>query len=355
MRAACWFAAAAIALASVATAQNEARPAGDIEFDIIETDFGSILDDKVVHAEFTFTNKGDAPLTIKSMSSTCGCTKPELVGHQPISSDGKFDAKFEPGATGTIRVGFKPVGKSGNQDQAVTITTDDPDEPTVRLVIKAVVTPVVVVEPFQLALGNIPSGEPKTWTITVTGYAEGFRATRLALGGLEGFTTRTLETVDVETPHGPARRTTIEIIYEGGGQPGPITGYGLIRTTDPKRRFTGVAYTGNILGNLYAMPAIVNAGTQVAKRSSNPVTLRVHHREGKPFNIVEVREQSISGALPVNFEATPSPDNPGIVDVRLNIRAPGKVGVFDGSIWIKSDIEGEPDIEVKYRGTVADQ
>lgn len=67
-----------------------------------------------VQTEFTFTNDGDRPVTIKSAQTSCGCTKPQFPT-KPIA----------PGATGKIAVGYR---RSGAQQQLsqITVTTDEP-------------------------------------------------------------------------------------------------------------------------------------------------------------------------------------------------------------------------------------
>lgn len=66
-----------------------------IEWNGTDYDFGKILKNKPVSAEFTFRNPGMIPLVISSVKPSCGCTVADYP-KQPIP----------PGGTGTIKVTY---------------------------------------------------------------------------------------------------------------------------------------------------------------------------------------------------------------------------------------------------------
>lgn len=105
---------------------NAAKPV--MTFQQTEHDFGTIDQSKKVQHTFTFTNTGQAPLVIESATATCGCTVPEWP-KEPIL----------PGKTGSIKVEYDPVGRSGQQSKQITITANT--EPSVnQLTIRTNVT-----------------------------------------------------------------------------------------------------------------------------------------------------------------------------------------------------------------------
>ena len=61
---------------------------------------------------FTFTNVGDAPLIIKDIKSTCGCTVPK-----------KPEAPIMPGQKGEIQVSYD-TKKSGGFSKAITVISN---------------------------------------------------------------------------------------------------------------------------------------------------------------------------------------------------------------------------------------
>lgn len=94
-----------IAMLSVFTAWAVCYAGGKEEINFAETvyDFGTVkADHKPVTHEYEFTNISDVPLTILSVSASCGCTRP------------KYDPKpVQPGKSGKIKVTFLPKGQRG--------------------------------------------------------------------------------------------------------------------------------------------------------------------------------------------------------------------------------------------------
>ena len=81
---------AVLAFSAVSFAQK-----GIVKFAKSENDFGKIEQGKPVSYVFEFTNTGDAPLVIKDVRSTCGCTVPTKPT-EPImpGKTGKIDVKY---------------------------------------------------------------------------------------------------------------------------------------------------------------------------------------------------------------------------------------------------------------------
>lgn len=102
---------------------NEGKPV--IEFSKIVHDFGRIQEGEKVACVFTFENKGDADLLIKSATTSCGCTVPE------------FDDKpIPPGGSGNVEVVFDSAYRTGIQNKTIVIRSNA-SRPAVVLKIKA--------------------------------------------------------------------------------------------------------------------------------------------------------------------------------------------------------------------------
>ncbi|HSR17465.1 MAG TPA: DUF1573 domain-containing protein [Ignavibacteriaceae bacterium] len=97
-----------------------------IYFNESEHDFGTIKEGKVVDYLFKFSNKGDAPLKIKNVKTSCGCTA-ALVSSKTI----------EPGNEGTLKVELNTKDRSGKMSRSITISSNDPAEPNKVLLISA--------------------------------------------------------------------------------------------------------------------------------------------------------------------------------------------------------------------------
>lgn len=92
-----------------------AKGKAEITFDTTAYDFGTIKENGgKVTAVYQFTNTGDEPLTIVTVSNGgCGCTKPDFP-----------KAPIAPGAKGEIKVTFQPKGRSGEFNRSVKVKTN---------------------------------------------------------------------------------------------------------------------------------------------------------------------------------------------------------------------------------------
>lgn len=91
----------------------QAQPVNDptvMSFAQMKHDFGTINQNTENEYVFNFTNEGDKPLIIETANGSCGCTVPEFP-KEPIA----------PGATGEIRVMYKPGKQKGLQNKTVTV------------------------------------------------------------------------------------------------------------------------------------------------------------------------------------------------------------------------------------------
>jgi hypothetical protein len=120
-------------------------------------DSGTVAQGVVVDAVFDLINEGDAMLTVKAVRPTCGCTVAD------------FDREIAPGATGKIKAKLDTKDFSGPISKSILVMTDDPQDPTVTLVIKADVRPFVEILPRPLVRFNAVQHEPMNQTFIVVG------------------------------------------------------------------------------------------------------------------------------------------------------------------------------------------
>ncbi len=99
-----------------------------IKFDKLVHDFGSIQQDTVVKAAFTFKNTGGSVLVIDRVKTSCGCTNTMLSKKE-----------LKPGEQGTLEIAFDSAGYSGKVTRTITVFTNDPENKEVKLKIIATV------------------------------------------------------------------------------------------------------------------------------------------------------------------------------------------------------------------------
>ena len=130
---------------SVLFAQNknsEAKPV--IEFEFTTHDFGKVYQGKSVSYEFSFSNKGKAPLVLSNVQPGCGCTTPEWP-KEPIM----------PGQKSKIKAIYNPGTYKGKFGKGITVYSNA-DNGTVQLTIKGNVEeiPTEPQSPVKLDVGG---------------------------------------------------------------------------------------------------------------------------------------------------------------------------------------------------------
>ena len=90
-----------------------------------EVSFGQMNQSEKFEHEFVLSNSGNSTLFIRKIKSSCGCTAalPEKM-------------QIEPGDSVKIKTVFNSAGKRGNQNQSITIITNDPKRSNLVLRIK---------------------------------------------------------------------------------------------------------------------------------------------------------------------------------------------------------------------------
>ncbi|MGI8435314.1 MAG: DUF1573 domain-containing protein [Chthoniobacterales bacterium] len=105
-------------------------------------------------ANFKYTNKTAKTINIKNVRTSCGCTVAALKKNS-----------VAPGEAGEVTATFKIGGRTGTQQKAITVETDDPAQPTVGLVLKAVIPETVLVQPPFVAWESGEAAKAKTITV----------------------------------------------------------------------------------------------------------------------------------------------------------------------------------------------
>lgn len=89
-------------VAGIATAQ--AQKTAKMEFKSETFDYGEIKKGSDGIGYFEFTNTGDAPLVIKDVKSSCGCTVPKKPENPILPGEtGKIEIKYDTSRVGPIR------------------------------------------------------------------------------------------------------------------------------------------------------------------------------------------------------------------------------------------------------------
>lgn len=90
--------------------------------------FGTIKQGEVANTAFTLTNTGKSDLIIRKTKASCGCT---VV--QPDKT------VIKPGESAEIKASFNSKGRKGKQSKNIDVTTNDPNNPVIKLKITGTV------------------------------------------------------------------------------------------------------------------------------------------------------------------------------------------------------------------------
>ncbi len=125
------------ALGQAAAAATPNADGPRIKFSETVFDFGKIKASEPVRHEYIVTNTGNAVLDITGVQPGCpGCTTAL-----------PWDLTVQPGKTGKIPIQFNPLGFSGPVNKSVTVTCNDPTQPTHVLQFRAHVWQPIDVQP----------------------------------------------------------------------------------------------------------------------------------------------------------------------------------------------------------------
>jgi hypothetical protein len=124
-------------------------PAPVISFDKTHHDFGKIGHDQKVYYRSKVMNKGSAPLQIKEIRPSCGCSY-SMVGQWSLA----------PGEETFIEVHFDPTGLIGNVHKSLSVLSDDPANPDILLTFEASVTHEIMPSTTAIFFHDVPRGGP---------------------------------------------------------------------------------------------------------------------------------------------------------------------------------------------------
>jgi len=92
--------------------ENQDAKNDSIVFEKLVHDYGTIKQGGDGNTEFVFTNKGESPLVLKNVRSSCGCTVPSWP-REPIA----------PGETGSIKVKYN-TARVGSFSKSITVSSN---------------------------------------------------------------------------------------------------------------------------------------------------------------------------------------------------------------------------------------
>lgn len=120
-------------------------------------DFGEAVSPSIVEHDYILRNDGDTSLEILSVRASCGCTA--VNASQNI---------VPPGQTASIHARLDLAGRTGLQMKTISVTSNDPQSPSLQLVLRGTAVPPFSLNPPALYFGRLDSAEGRVRTLELT-------------------------------------------------------------------------------------------------------------------------------------------------------------------------------------------
>jgi hypothetical protein len=279
MKHSCLLLAIAALLATTAVAQEVVEGTPKLVIPTKIQDLGTVAQGQTVDADFKLRNEGDVPLVIKAVRPTCGCTVAD------------FDKEIAPGGEGWVRSKLDTTGFSGPISKSILVVTNDPQLPTMSVIIKAKVQPFVEVIPRPLVRFNAVQRDGAEQVLTVVG-AEGESFEITEVTSSEPFIETTVRKLD-ETELFPGKskdQYQVALRLADTAPVGQVNAEVSILTNHAKAKKLSVKVFGIVRSVLHVTPSQMQFGSIEAAVQPGRNVIVVNNR---PSGEVEVTEASV--------------------------------------------------------------
>jgi hypothetical protein len=319
------------AISSEAAAQEWATKM----FSETKHDFGTVARGAKVEYRFQFYNPYKEPVHVAAVSSSCGCTTPEVV---------KSDlATYE---RSEILAKFNTRSFTGNHAATLTVTIDRPYFATVQLNVWGDIRGDIEVKSADAGIdnglvefGTVDQGEARERKMTVIRYGR---------SDWQIVDVRSVNSsYEVEVVDGPrsAGRVSYDLIVrlKKDAPPGYIHDPLILVTNDTQVPQIPIEVEGNIKAELNVSPQVLAMGTvEAGQKVTKPLIVTGH----KPFKVVAVHcdDDSFTFKIPSGAEK--------VRIIPVTFAAPNKSGKVVKKIKIETDLGKSLTLEVLAQAQV---
>lgn len=268
-------------------------PKAVITVDETVHDFGSVWSGPTLQHSFSIKNTGDAPLEIKKVKPSCGCT---IAGTYPNT--------IAPGDSGSFPFSMNSSKLRSRFEKSITISSNDPVTPELRLRLKGEVKNYVDMVPDNANFGRVIGQEPQERVLNITNNTD--KPLQLTLDPPADSKFK-FELSEKEK----GQKFELRVTAQPPFQPGQMTTTVKLTTNIELQPALEVVATANIPERLDIQPPSIT------------VTKSPEDAAAKDSGLTRVIRFTNYGATPVKVLEAVS-DDPENVKVTLNERTPGQ-------------------------------
>jgi hypothetical protein len=332
----------AVAVACLITASVVAQERGiagpKLEVPEKILDKGIVAKGDVVEAHFKLVNEGSETLVVKSVRPTCGCTVAD------------YDREIAAGGTGWVKAKLDTADFSGPVSKSILVMTNDPQDPTVSLVIKAEVKPYVEVLPRPLIRFNALKYEQMTQKVTIVS-GDGQRDFKVT--GVDSSVPYLKPSVrqlakEEYMPGRPGPQYEVALSLAEDAPMGPVNAQLSVTTDHPKAKTVAIKVYGVVRALLHVTPPQIQFGTVEAKSNPGRNVIVVNNRTGGGG--VEVTSADVTDSA---FDATVSAIEEGRrYQVTVTIKPDAEPGTRDALLKLATSDPEFPELTVPVRANI---
>lgn len=250
------------ALAATAHAQETSPAAAGTPRAVIEEtthNAGEVPKGTIIEHDFIVRNDGDADLLVLDVKPACGCTTPG------------FDRVIAPGTTGKITLKVDTARFKGPISKSATVQTNDPQQPTLRLVVNATVQTFIDVLPRDVVNFRQYRGEESRQELTITSNEEGqFEIRDVQVTG---------ESVRHELSRESDTQYKLQVWADAESAVGNLNGTLKLITNSQREPEVRITVRGTILGQISVNPSTLYFRVDNSAREVTAVSDNLNVRE----------------------------------------------------------------------------
>ncbi|MDJ0974584.1 MAG: DUF1573 domain-containing protein [Planctomycetota bacterium] len=312
---------------------------GDLAWDRVEYDFGSVGQNQELEAVFTYTNRGETTVSDIRAQPDCGCYGLMLS-----------DTILGPGESGTLKVRFRTLTFIGKVLKHARVQYEDKAPRRVKLGLQMTVDAGVLLEPSRVYFGEVVVGTKPRGEIHLQhrdGRGKPFRITKVHLPD-EDF--EPITPAPYTDPRDPKwKGWTLTFQFARVPPQGVYSKHAVVETDHPDFPRVRVSLTANVVGKVWIQKPRLFFGL-IARGETRTLKTLVRPALGSGVRLGKVSARSRKGVL--KTELVPVPGRPEHYTLAITLPGNAKAGLLDDVIELRTQVDGEAVTTVDVRGRV---